>query len=61
MPSDLCCDVVESDCCGDVAERVEDLANSGGASSYVVEVFAVSPWSVEPELVEAGAASKDEF
>lgn len=61
MPADLGVDPIEPGTFGDPAQSVEDLADPALAATHVVEVLAVSPRPVEPQLVEAGPATEYQF
>ena len=53
--------LVETHDGGDLANRVEDVADAARGAAYVVEVLAVSPRPIKPHLVQAGAAAKDQL
>jgi hypothetical protein len=61
VASDVGLHAVESDLVSDLTNRVEYVANSSSAPAHVVEILAVAPWAIEPELVEARAPAEHEF
>ena len=61
MPADLCANVVETDILRHFAYRIEHVTDSAVTAADVIEVFAVTPRTIEPEFVKTGSTSEDEI
>ena len=61
MSADLCANIVETDTLRHFANGIEHVTDSTLTAPDIIEVFAVTPWAIEPEFVKTRSAPEDEI